>query len=322
MVAGDGTVTPSSFGSALLSALGKPTSGPWDQVVNAWLRAESGNPSSGSPGWRYNNPLNTECGSFDTLKVGCWTGQGGRQFAIYPNLDTAVQAYTSHSFLGSGAHGYAYITGATTPLDMANAITKSDWDAGHYAQYTAPQYHRAPLTGIAALVAQGGGGTFPTGGGTVSGTPLPSSPGLDLNPVDWITKGFGGFLGNLFGTAAGVILNIVVLFIGIIFVVIGAWMLARDEDSTGKATRDLVTTLAAGAKVGGNATGDFAASGSVRDQAMMLNAQTASRRESRLSTPPIGADIKVEKAMGVPEQSPDTPRFPKGTKLKDLVGTA
>lgn len=332
MVAGDGTVTPGNFATALLSALGKPTSGAWPEVINAWTRAEG---PSGGAAWQNNNPLNVPCYDWDTTKVGCWTATNGRKFARYPNLETAVNTYVGSGLLGGPTYGYPAIRNATTPLDFANAITASKWDGGHYAQYTqtAPN-GRMTYTGIAALVAQQNGNLFPVGGQSASGTPGNTSAsggnpggGPDLNPFDWASGALGAFLKGLFGTAEGVILNLMVLILGVIFVVIGLWMLLRQEDSPNGAIKDMIGVLATRGAMGGMAEG-VATAPSAPTMRTATMAGPRYKQKQRAERQYIGADIKVEDAINVPEQSPETPRVrskrrsglgPKGSQVLEGV---
>lgn len=232
-MAGDSTVNPGNFASVLLGRMGLPTTSPYQAIINTWLHAESGSSSSGNPGWEYNNPLNASCYDWDTNKIGCWTAQGGHRFAIYPNLNAAVDTYVGSGFLGSGP--YKAIINAKSPLQLANAISGSPWDAAHYSGHV-----YGGQKGIAALALQNGyitptalgaPGAAPTGITGGSSNPPASTSSSGGSPLDAVTGIPGAIIGFLGGTIQSVIFDGMAILLGLIFVVVGLIMFLKGTSS-------------------------------------------------------------------------------------------
>lgn len=302
-MAGDSTVTTGNFGSQLLQRLGLPNTPAYQGIIHAWLHAESGSPTSGNPGWKYNNPLNTRCYDWDTAKIGCWTTKDGGRFAIYPDLGTALDSYTGHGFLG--AANYASIRNAKSPAQLASAITSSNWDAGHYASYTFDKQK-----GILALALQNGYVGYTSLGGIVAGAGNPIQTAVS-NTASTASAlgGVPGAIVNFFGgIVENAVLNMLAMALGFIFVIIGLWMFLKNQDNPTDAIRDMANAgldlgLAAAAPEYAGAAGG----------AKGLGRKVGQRRASKASARGSGAGIRVEDAMrdSAPAgESPETPRVP------------
>lgn len=211
-MAGDGTVTSGNFASQLLQSLGLPNTPAYQTVINQWVASEGG--YNAPLAQLTHNPLNARC-NYQRARLGAVsyflygldqaagaTGCTTQGFVIYPNLGSAVQAYTAQLHEPQ----YKAIPVATSPAALKSAIIASPWAAGHYN-------HGSSWAGGTA---QPSGEPQPSSGGTT-----PPGSGLDLNPFD--------ALGGIWSGITGAIGNAALILMGGLLILLGVWSLLKQQ---------------------------------------------------------------------------------------------
>jgi hypothetical protein len=234
--------TPSTFAVDLLTAIGLPTTKPWQDVINTWAQAEGGFNPANSLGAAQNNPLNTHAGGFPYGVTGGTTN--GETLEAYPDLGTAVQSYAY------GLKNYSYYTkivASTTPAQLAQNIISSDWAQGHYVDPATGKlsdawtsYFRGanvpiPVDGTLPPVPVGGagGGKSVPPGTVATADPNPLDPGNILTGIlKNILPGVFGGPGSSGGSGVGgplfdTVVNVLFLLVGVILLLFGLYALVR-----------------------------------------------------------------------------------------------